>query len=76
MSLAKCERFCSFAVPDLPYGRAMSERATYFRDQAEKCRHHADNIRDAETQEMLRTLAAGYIMRAVAIESEERRYGG
>ena len=54
----------------------MSERATYFRDQAEKCRHHADNIRDAETQEMLRTLAAGYIMRAVAIESEERRYGG
>ena len=49
----------------------MSERSNYLRDQAEKCRWHADKIADPETQEQLRALAAAYIMRAVAVESEE-----
>ena len=49
----------------------MSERSVYLRDQASKCRWHADNVDDAETQEKLRTLAAAFIMRAVVIENEE-----
>ena len=49
----------------------MSERAAYLRDQADKCRWHAKNIRDAETQAELRKLAAEYDERAVAIESKE-----
>jgi hypothetical protein len=49
----------------------MSERSSYLRDLAEKCRWHAEKIVDPETQEQLRVLAAAYIMRAVAIESEE-----
>jgi hypothetical protein len=52
----------------------MSERSIYLRDQADKCRWHAKNIADAETQEQLRILAAQYIMQAVAIESEEPSY--
>ena len=53
----------------------MSERSTCFRDQAAKCRWHADQMTDAGTQEQLRTLATEYIMRAVALESEEPHYG-
>ena len=41
----------------------MSERSIYLRDQADKCRQHADTIRDARTQEELRKLAAVYIAR-------------
>lgn len=53
----------------------MSPRSIYLRDQADKCRRHAENIGDADTQEQLRILAAEYIMSAVAIESEEPSYG-
>jgi hypothetical protein len=53
----------------------MSPLSIYLRDQADKCRWHAKNISDAETQEQLRTLAAEFIMRAVAIESEEPSCG-
>ena len=52
----------------------MSERSIYFRDQAHKCKRHAENIGDIQTQEQLRSLAAEYIMRAVALESEEPGY--
>jgi hypothetical protein len=52
----------------------MSPRSVYLRDQADKCRKHAENIGDADTQEQLRILAAEYIMSAVAIESEEPDY--
>jgi hypothetical protein len=50
----------------------MSERSIYLRDQADKCRWHAQNIGDAETQEALRNLAAEYVERAIQIESKER----
>jgi hypothetical protein len=49
----------------------MSERSIYLRDQAAKCREHADTLRDARTQDELRKLAAAYIARAVQIESAE-----
>jgi hypothetical protein len=52
----------------------MSERSIYLRDQAEKCRCHAESMTDAETREQLRGMAALYIMRAVMIESEEPSY--
>jgi hypothetical protein len=52
----------------------MSPRSIHLRDQADKCRRHAENIGDADTQEQLRILAAEYIMSAVAIESEEPSY--
>jgi hypothetical protein len=42
----------------------MSERSAYLRDQAEKCRWHADQMTDAETMEQLRKLAVEYIERA------------
>jgi hypothetical protein len=45
----------------------MSERSIYLRDQAEKCRWHANNG-DLETQAELRKLAAEYIQRAAKIE--------
>jgi hypothetical protein len=51
----------------------MSERSTYLRDQAEKCRWHARAIVDAETQAALRKLAAEYVERAVEIESKEKQ---
>jgi hypothetical protein len=35
-----------------------SERSIYLRDQAAKCRRHADHMTDTETQEQLRKLAA------------------
>jgi hypothetical protein len=53
----------------------MSPRSVYLRDQAEKCRGHADTMTDTESREQLRVLAAEYIMRAVMIESEEPSYG-
>ena len=52
--------------------RPMSKRAEYFRDQAEKCRAHAERLTNAETQDQLLVLAAEYILRAVKIENEER----
>jgi hypothetical protein len=58
----------------VPHWR-MCERSTYLRDQADKCRRHAVAISDARTQQQLLILAAEYIMRAVAIESEEPGYG-
>jgi hypothetical protein len=49
----------------------MSERSIYLRDQADKCQRHANALTDAQTQAELRKLAAEYVVRAVAIESEE-----
>jgi hypothetical protein len=49
----------------------MSERSVYLRDQAAKCRHHANDLDDAKTKEQLRKLADEYIERAVAIESKD-----
>jgi hypothetical protein len=54
----------------------MSRRSVYLRDEAAKCRQHADNIGDAPTQEELRKLAAEYIERATSIESVEIRVAG
>ena len=53
----------------------MSERSIYLRDQAAKCRWHADRMTDAGTQEHLRALAAEYNMRAVSLEREEPHNG-
>jgi hypothetical protein len=47
----------------------MSERSAYLRDQAEKCRWHADRMTDAETKEQLRKLAIEYIERAARVEN-------
>jgi hypothetical protein len=49
----------------------MSERSAYLRDQADKCRWHAQNLSDAKTQAELRKLADEYIERAVEIESSK-----
>jgi len=49
----------------------MSPRSNYLRDQADKCRQHANKIGDAETQEQLRKMAEKYIERAAVIESKE-----
>jgi len=49
----------------------MSERSIYLRDQADKCRQHANIVGDARTREELRKLAAVYIARAAEIESKE-----
>ena len=49
----------------------MSERSSYLRDQATKCRGHADSMTDLETQAALRALAAEYIERAAEIERKE-----
>ena len=54
----------------------MSERSIYLRNQADKCRQHANNLSDAQTQEELRKLAAEYIERATNIESMEIRTAG
>jgi hypothetical protein len=45
-----------------------SSRLIYLRDQADKCRWHASQIADAETQAELLKLAAEYIERAAEIE--------
>ena len=49
----------------------MSERSIYLRDQATKCRWHANNIGDPVTQAELRKLAAEYIERAAEIENKD-----
>jgi hypothetical protein len=53
----------------------MSKRSAYFRDQANKCRDHANAVGASDTQAQLLCLAAEYIMRAVQIENEERGFG-
>jgi hypothetical protein len=50
----------------------MSARSIYLRDQADKCRRHANAISDTQTQEELRKLAAEYVVRAGEIESKEK----
>jgi hypothetical protein len=54
----------------------MSERSIYLRSEAEKCRWHAENIRDTETQAALRKLADEYVAEAAAIEGEENEPAG
>jgi hypothetical protein len=49
----------------------MSERSIYLRDQAVKCRGHADSMTDLETQAALRKLATEYVAQAEAIEAQE-----
>jgi hypothetical protein len=49
----------------------MSERSIYLRDQAAKCKWHANNVGDSETQVRLRKLAAEYVVQANDIESKE-----
>jgi hypothetical protein len=49
----------------------MSPRSLYLRDQADKCRRHANAMHDAQTQQELRKLAAEYVVRADEIESQE-----
>jgi hypothetical protein len=49
----------------------MSPRSIYLPDQADKCRWHANNIGDSETQDRLRKLAAEYVAEADEIESKE-----
>jgi hypothetical protein len=50
----------------------MSERSIYLRDQADKCRWHADHMSDSETQVQLRKLAAEYVSwQAAEIETSE-----
>ena len=49
----------------------MSPRSILLRDQADKCRWHANNIGDSETQVKLRRLAAEYVAQADDIESKE-----
>ena len=51
----------------------MSERSIHLRDQADKCRRHADALSDKRTQEELRKLAAEYVASAAEIESKEIR---
>ena len=50
----------------------MSERSIHLRDQAAKCRWHANAISDCETQVALRKLADEYVERAADIEGEEQ----
>jgi hypothetical protein len=53
-------------------GWPMSERAAYLRDEAEKCRWHADNVTDLQTKAELRRLAVEYIERAALVEIESK----
>jgi hypothetical protein len=48
----------------------MSERSIYLRDQAVKCRWHADNMTDLQTKAELRKLASEYDTQAGTIESK------
>ena len=52
----------------------MSERSVYLRDQAEKCRRHANSIDDPQTKEELRKLASEYDGRAAETESKEKEF--
>jgi hypothetical protein len=49
----------------------MSSRSIHLRDQAAKCKWHANNIGDNEMQVRLRKLAVEYVAEADAIESNE-----
>jgi hypothetical protein len=49
----------------------MSEHSIHLRDQADKCRWHADRMMDSETKDRLLKLAAGYIERAALVDSTE-----
>jgi hypothetical protein len=49
----------------------MSKRSIYLRDQAVKCRWHADDMTDVETQAALRKLATEYVARADEIDNSE-----
>ena len=50
----------------------MSERSTYLRDQADKCRRHAQAMTDPYARAELQKLAAEYIERAAEIERKEK----
>jgi hypothetical protein len=50
----------------------MSERSVYLRDQAAKCRWHASQLGDVETQIELRELADEYVARAEDMESKDQ----
>ena len=50
----------------------MCERSIYLRDQAVKCRWHASNLSDAETQAQLRKLASEYDIQAGELEDKEK----
>jgi len=49
----------------------MSRKSIYLRDQAAKCRSHADLLTDVYTQGELRRLAVQYVERAAEIEGRE-----
>jgi hypothetical protein len=49
----------------------MSPRSLYLRDQADKCRVHANAMSDIQTRQELRKLAAEFVVRADEIESKE-----
>jgi hypothetical protein len=46
----------------------MPQRAAYYRDEANKCRWHADNVMDAEVRAELLKLETEYIERAAERE--------
>jgi hypothetical protein len=48
----------------------MSERAIYHRDEAKKCRWHAERMTDPATRAELLKLAREYIERAALIETQ------
>jgi hypothetical protein len=49
----------------------MSERSVYLRDQAAKCRWHADRLMDSATKERLLKLAVEYMERAALVDNTE-----
>jgi hypothetical protein len=49
----------------------MSERSTYLRNQASKCRRHANALSDTQAQEELRKPATEYTERAAGLERTE-----
>jgi len=54
-------------VPNWP----MSELSTYLRNQASKCRRHANALSDTQAQEELRKPATEYTGRAAGLERTE-----
>jgi hypothetical protein len=56
----------------LAYSAAMSERSIYLRDEAAKCRRHAERMTDDEVRAKLQKLAAKYAVQAAEIESKEQ----
>ena len=47
---------------------SVTPRSEYLRDQADKCRRHADALSDHETQTDLRKLANQYEVRAAELD--------